>query len=235
MRSLLVMLMLSAVSSASAQTILGLAKDKASGAALRNIEVQLVRDTGSIASVIARTTTDSTGQFMIDAPALGTYRLVFNAPQGTMLSGTIPVTTDVVQREFSIQFPAQERQYFSFQVMKQVTASASNRPPHYPETMRAANIQGQVLVQFVVDTMGKADMGTFKVLKSTHPDFTFAVRSALPDMDFSPAMLKDRKVRQVVQMPFNFCFNGMAPPRPVPDTGRYAWIQPVGPGVCPGP
>lgn len=234
MKQLLALLLVSsAVSSASGQTILGRARDKASGASLRNIEIQLVRDTGSIAAVLARTTTDTSGEFLIDAPALGTYRLVFNAPQGTMLSGAIPVTSDVVQREFSIQFP-DPTDYFSFQVTKQVTVVPGNPTPRFPDAMRSAGIEGEVLAQFVVDTMGKADMRTFKVLRSTYSDFTFEVRNTLERMDFYPAIVSGRKVRQVVQMPFNFCFNSPPPPRPMPDTGKFAWIRPVGPGVCSG-
>jgi hypothetical protein len=46
--SMSLLLVSSALSSASAQTILGRARDKASGALLGHIEVQLVRDTGSL-------------------------------------------------------------------------------------------------------------------------------------------------------------------------------------------
>jgi protein TonB len=94
--------------------------------------------------------------------------------------------------------------------------------------LRAAGIQGEVIAQFVVDTMGKADMRTFKALRSTHLDFTFEVRSAVVNMDFYPATLGGKKVRQVVQMPFSFCLDG---PLPFP-TGQYAGIPPVGPSVC---
>jgi len=55
-----------------------------------------------------------------------------------------------------------------------------NRPlPVYPETLHAANVHGEVLVQFAVDTAGHADMSTFKVLKATHPLFAAAVRDAV--------------------------------------------------------
>lgn len=76
-------------------------------------------------------------------------------------------------------------------------------------------------------------MRTFKVLRSTHPGFTFEVRSALANTDFYPAILSDRKVRQLVQMLFNFCFDG-ALPLPGHNTGQYAGIRPVGPTVCGG-
>jgi len=61
-----------------------------------------------------------------------------------------------------------------------------------------------VLAQFVVDTSGKADMGTFKVLETSHELFSQAVRQALPRMRFFPAEIGGKKVRQVVQQPFTF-------------------------------
>ena len=49
--------------------------------------------------------------------------------------------------------------------------------PRYPDMLRSANVEGEVLAQFVVDTTGRADMSTFKVLKSTHDLFTNAVKA----------------------------------------------------------
>jgi len=94
--------------------------------------------------------------------------------------------------------------YFEFQVEKQVTSYPGNQPPRYPDMLRSANVEGEVLAQFVVDTTGKADMSQFKVLKSTHDLFTNAVKAALPNMKFYPAEVGGRKVRQLVQMPFQF-------------------------------
>ena len=55
-----------------------------------------------------------------------------------------------------------------------------------------------------VDTTGRAEMASFKVLKSTHELFTNAVKSSLPQMRFYPAEVGGRKVKQLVQMPFQF-------------------------------
>ena len=94
--------------------------------------------------------------------------------------------------------------YFEFQVEKQVSPFSSNSPPRYPDMLRSANVEGEVLAQFVVDTLGRADMKTFYVLRATHPDFVTAVRDAVPHFRFSPASIGDRLVRQMVQMPFQF-------------------------------
>ena len=95
--------------------------------------------------------------------------------------------------------------YFEFQVEKAASVRATTTPaPKYPAELRAANIEGEVLAQFTVDTAGAAVMETFKVLKSTHDLFTQAVKSALPAMRFNPALVGGRPVRQLVQMPFQF-------------------------------
>ena len=94
--------------------------------------------------------------------------------------------------------------YFEFQVEKQVTPMPGNPSPRYPDMLRSANVEGEVLAQFVVDTTGRADMSQFKVLKSTHDLFTNSVRASLPQMKFYPAEVGGKKVRQLVQMPFQF-------------------------------
>jgi len=94
--------------------------------------------------------------------------------------------------------------YFEFQVEKQVSPYPGNPAPRYPDMLRSANVEGEVLAQFVVDTTGKADMSQFKVLKSTHDLFTNAVKASLPNMKFYPAEVGGKKVKQLVQMPFQF-------------------------------
>jgi TonB family protein len=94
--------------------------------------------------------------------------------------------------------------YFEFQVEQPVTPMPGNRPPRYPDALREAGVEGEVLAQFVVGPDGVADMSTFKVLKSTHGDFTTAVEGALPNMKFNAPLVGGRPVKQLVQMPFQF-------------------------------
>lgn len=98
---------------------------------------------------------------------------------------------------------APEGAYFEFQVENPVQ-SARGLAPHYPDSLRTAGVEGEVLVQFVVDTLGKAEPQTFKVLKASHEAFAAAVKEAMPGMNFIPASIKGVKVRQLVQQPFAF-------------------------------
>jgi len=97
-----------------------------------------------------------------------------------------------------------DRTFFEFEVEKQVSTAPGSQPPRYPDMLRSANVQGEVLVQFEVDTTGRANLATFRVLKSTHDLFTASVRNALGQMRFYPAEIGGRKVKQLVQQPFNF-------------------------------
>jgi periplasmic protein TonB len=97
-----------------------------------------------------------------------------------------------------------DQPYFEFQVEKQVQTAPGSPQPRYPDMLKSANVEGEVLAQFVVDTTGHAEMNTFKVLKSSHELFTQSVRSVLPNMRFYPAEIGGRKVKQMVQQPFTF-------------------------------
>ncbi|HET7622031.1 MAG TPA: M56 family metallopeptidase [Gemmatimonadaceae bacterium] len=94
--------------------------------------------------------------------------------------------------------------FFEFQVEQPVLAAEHNPAPQYPAALEKARVEGEVLVQFVVNPDGRADMGTFKVLKSSNDLFTQAVKGVLPSMHFVPAEVGGHKVRQLVQMPFGF-------------------------------
>ena len=81
--------------------------------------------------------------------------------------------------------------------------------PRYPETLREAFIEGEVLVQFVVDTLGLADMRTVRLLgpRQVYREFLQAVIDVLPKMRFSSAVYRGCKVKQMVQLPFAFKLN----------------------------
>jgi periplasmic protein TonB len=77
-------------------------------------------------------------------------------------------------------------------------------PPRYPESLRRAGIEGDVVVKFVVDTTGRVEMRTIEVMRSTHGAFTDAVRETLARLRFAPGAVGERKVRALAVMPFHF-------------------------------
>jgi protein TonB len=76
--------------------------------------------------------------------------------------------------------------------------------PEYPSMLKRAGITGGVLLQFVVDTTGKADLNTLKFVTSDHLLFSESAKKALQKMRFIPAMIGQRPVRMWVTLPFEF-------------------------------
>ena len=77
-------------------------------------------------------------------------------------------------------------------------------PPRYPESLRRAGVEGEVVVRFVVDTTGVVEMSTIEIVRSTHDAFTAAVRESLTRMRFFPSSIGERKVKALAVMPFRF-------------------------------
>lgn len=96
-----------------------------------------------------------------------------------------------------------------------VTRYTDSAAPSYPPRLLELKIEGGAYVQFVVDTTGLADTTSFKVISATHPEFAASVRDALPGMRFHPAILRSKKVRQLVEQPFMF---KIVPPAPTATT-----------------
>ncbi len=111
-------------------------------------------------------------------------------PEGT---GSAPLATD---EAFVIS-----------QVDRAAAAVSGTASPLYPEMLKSAGVEGEALVQFVVDTLGRAELGSFRVLTSSHDAFGASVRVSLPRMRFLPAETGGRKVRMVVQQRFAFALN----------------------------
>ena len=77
--------------------------------------------------------------------------------------------------------------------------------PQYPEALRDQQVEGEVVVQFVVDENGRPDVSSMTIVRSPHVLLTNAVRAVLPQFRFESART--------------------APPQsiPRPETVRYAF------------
>ena len=76
--------------------------------------------------------------------------------------------------------------------------------PIYPANLRNANIEGDAIAQFVVDSTGAPDMGSFSARRGGEPLFIQAVRVAVSQQRLTTAQRDCRPVRQLVQQVFTF-------------------------------
>jgi protein TonB len=136
----------------------------------------------------------------IDLMARVTNELDFTATgvQGGVGSGVVGGTGKVDD----------DSPYFMFEVEKMAESMPGNPEPEYPSILKQTRQAGKVLVSFVVDTAGRADMSTFKVVESSNPLFTASVKKVLPRYRFRPAEIGNRKVPVFVQLPFEFRLAG---------------------------
>lgn len=93
--------------------------------------------------------------------------------------------------------------YIEYQVEEPVTIVTWPRP-QYPDSLKSAGIEGEVLIQFAVDARGQLERGTLRILRATHPAFERAVTATVPGARFTPAVLHGKRVRQLVQQGFVF-------------------------------
>ena len=76
--------------------------------------------------------------------------------------------------------------------------------PRFPDALRARGLGGRVVVQFVVDTLGRAEMSEFKIVDATDSLLGDAVRAVLPRFRFTAGEAAGHKVRTMVALPFDF-------------------------------
>lgn len=110
--------------------------------------------------------------------------------------------------EGGVAKPLQSEALYEFQVEKQAAWVNGTGAPTYPEILKSAGIEGEVQATFVIDTTGRADPSTFKVLNKPDQRFINAVIKSLPSMRFLPAEAGGRKVKQHVQQTFQFTVKG---------------------------
>lgn len=80
--------------------------------------------------------------------------------------------------------------------------------PVYPELLRQAGVQGEVLLEAVVDSTGRVVAASIVVVAANHPAFVAAARQALLATLFRPAMVGGRAVQTRVRIPYAFSIRG---------------------------
>jgi protein TonB len=96
----------------------------------------------------------------------------------------------------------------SDQVERQVGLLPGAPLPRYPEALRSAGIEGQVVAEFVVNELGRAEADSVRFVRSDNVLFEESVRNVLQRMRFTPAQIGGRNVRQLVRVPFVFTLGG---------------------------
>lgn len=90
--------------------------------------------------------------------------------------------------------------------MKSVQECVNSLTQNYPAVMKSAGIPGKVSMQFVVNTDGRVDPGTVKVMSSSHKAFEEPARTVIASSacTFKPGTSRGQPVRVLVQQGVSF-------------------------------
>jgi periplasmic protein TonB len=99
-------------------------------------------------------------------------------------------------------------QVYSSTQLDDPASTISMPPPRYPPAMLAAGIAGKVVLQFIIDTEGKAEPGSIKVISATTPAFVEPAKEAVLKATFKPGRSQGKAVRQLVELPISFSQGG---------------------------
>lgn len=80
--------------------------------------------------------------------------------------------------------------------------------PVYPDLLRQAGIEGQVVLEALVDSTGRVQKASVWVVSATNPGFVEPARQALIATLFRPAHVNGRAVPIRVRVPFAFSIRG---------------------------
>lgn len=94
--------------------------------------------------------------------------------------------------------------YIAATVEKSAIGTSDNPKPIYPLDLLNRLIEARFSVFFVVDTSGRIDAATIEIPPSVHDGFARAVQDVLVRWHFFPAEVRGRRVRQLMEQPFEF-------------------------------
>lgn len=77
-------------------------------------------------------------------------------------------------------------------------------PPAYPPALRDAGVEGTVIVRLVVDTLGRVEPGTVRIVRCDQPELAGPAAQSLRLATFRPARVAGRAVRVLVEVPVRF-------------------------------
>ncbi len=77
-------------------------------------------------------------------------------------------------------------------------------PLRYPDLLRQAGIEGTVLLEAVLDTLGMVERGSLRVMQGGHPLFEAEAGALVAGSRYRPARVNGRPVRVRVQVPVTF-------------------------------
>ena len=190
----------------------GVARDRATGSPLPCIDVALLREDST---VVSKTRTFAGGAFSLPAPPAGRYRLRFGGygwwSVVTALDSLFPTIDQ--DRTYRLDQPLAIAPA-DFLGYSDTDADAPPRPrkrnsaPVYPERLARERLEGDAVVRYLVDSLGKVDPKSIEPLLGTDPELFASVKSFLLRTPFVPGRRNFVPVCDLLLQTFGFRIRG---------------------------
>src|SRR3989454_2775869 len=103
-------------------------------------------------------------------------------------------------------------QVLSVDVVQEKPELLSHPPPAYPPLLQQAGIEGRVMVQAIIDTTGRVEPNSARVVESANPGFDQPAKNVVLRSLFRPGRVDGRAVRVLVALPIAFKIHGTRSP-----------------------
>ena len=157
--------------------------------------------------LLIRVTDPLDGETVTYSFALTGFSTAYRRFQSKCPSGTknAPKRSDSPTRIDSVVLnEPDESQVFMGSVVEERPEILTRPQLQYPDLLRQAGVQGRVLVQAIIDTAGRVEPLSVKVIQSPNPGFDQAAKSMVMQTLFRPGRVHGRPVRVLLNLPIDF-------------------------------
>ena len=119
--------------------------------------------------------------------------------------GALAALREAAVRDMGTLGPASEETTpLPVSALDELPALLNDLRPRYPEQLRAATVNGEVVVEYVIDRNGRVLANSIRTIRSDQPAFTHSVREALLTARFRPGRRGGRSVPVLVRQRIRF-------------------------------
>jgi protein TonB len=93
---------------------------------------------------------------------------------------------------------------FTSSEVDQPATVISQPRPRYPSVLQAAGLTGQVTIEFVIDTTGRVEPASVRIVASSHPGFESSATETILGSRFHPGKVRGMPVRQLFRQTVAF-------------------------------
>jgi TonB family protein len=92
----------------------------------------------------------------------------------------------------------------SVDVVQEKPERLAGPQPVYPPLLQQAGIEGTVTVQAIIDTMGRIEPNSLKIMQTANPGFNESAKQTVLKSLFRPARVYGKAVRVLIQIPITY-------------------------------